>query len=373
MKLTPWALAVTALVASSLALGAPVHGALAPLPADGSQVNDDPANSIDPQPGRRRLATSPAAPSRRGRSQVPWATFEQKVGSSQQIFVRAFKNGAWVTQGFPASLNIDPTKEAEAPSIDFAGAGRTVPWVAWYEPNDALRRRRPTSSRAASTPARTCGCRRARTGPRARLMPSLNIHTDRTAEDPSVAGGATVAGNDPVPWVVWKENDGAATDDAAHVQIFVVEGREAGDHRRRRAPGSSPPAANNVNGFCWQQVGLDRLDPASPQPVATGDPTLNIDPTRDGAGARHRVHRRERHRRLERLVRGGDDGPLWPAQQPEVFAAKIVSDTGGRRRLPLAGGRQRHRRPEATSSTRRARRMASAPAPSRRRPRTRAR
>ena len=69
---------------------------------------------------------------------MPWATFEQKVaGDEQQIFVRAFKNGAWVTQGFPASLNIDPTEEAEAPSIDFAGTGRTVPWVAWYEPNAA--------------------------------------------------------------------------------------------------------------------------------------------------------------------------------------------------------------------------------------------
>jgi hypothetical protein len=43
----PWALAATALVASSLALGAPAAAALAPLPADGSQVNNDPGNSID--------------------------------------------------------------------------------------------------------------------------------------------------------------------------------------------------------------------------------------------------------------------------------------------------------------------------------------
>ena len=122
MKLTPWALAVTALVASSLALGAPVHGALAPLPADGAQVNDDPANSIDrnQDAGVVDVAGGTVVA---GNVQVPWATFEQKVGSSQQIFVRAFKNGAWVTQGFPASLNIDPTKEAEAPSIDFAGHG----------------------------------------------------------------------------------------------------------------------------------------------------------------------------------------------------------------------------------------------------------
>jgi hypothetical protein len=50
---------------------------------------------------------------------VPWATFEQKSGSSQKIFVRAFKAGQWVTQG--KSLNISPNVEAEGPSIDFAG------------------------------------------------------------------------------------------------------------------------------------------------------------------------------------------------------------------------------------------------------------
>ena len=48
-----------------------------------------------------------------GGPRVPWGTFEQKSGSSQQIFVRAFKNGQWVTQG--KSLNIDPNAEAEAP------------------------------------------------------------------------------------------------------------------------------------------------------------------------------------------------------------------------------------------------------------------
>ena len=64
-----------------------------------------------------------------GGARVPWATFEQQAGSAQRIFVRAFKNGQWVTQG--QSLNIDQNVEAEAPSIDFAGAGRTVPWDAW--------------------------------------------------------------------------------------------------------------------------------------------------------------------------------------------------------------------------------------------------
>ena len=55
-------------------------------------------------------------------------------------------------------------------------------------------------------------------------IPSLNIHTNRTAEEPSVAGGAAVAGNHPVPWVVWREHDGATTDGAGKFQIFVSRG-----------------------------------------------------------------------------------------------------------------------------------------------------
>jgi hypothetical protein len=64
-----------------------------------------------------------------GGIRVPWAAFEQQTAGEQQIFVRAFKNGAWKTQG--QSLNIERDQEAEAPSIDFAGAGRTGPWTAW--------------------------------------------------------------------------------------------------------------------------------------------------------------------------------------------------------------------------------------------------
>ena len=44
----------------------------------------------------------------------------------------------------------------------------------------------------------------------AHKVPSLNINTNREAENPSVAGGAAVVGNDPVPWVAWQEKDGAA-------------------------------------------------------------------------------------------------------------------------------------------------------------------
>ena len=62
------------------------------------------------------------------------------------MFARSFANGAWTTRGngtvggrssaspqFSGSLNFDQGQDGEAPSIDFAGAGRTVPWATWYE------------------------------------------------------------------------------------------------------------------------------------------------------------------------------------------------------------------------------------------------
>src|SRR5438093_12267643 len=130
---------IAGLGALSVLLAAPATRAgFLPLPANGSQVNNDLANAIDPNQDAGVSDVAGGAVTA-GKVPVPWATFEQKVADGeQQIFVRAFKNGAWVTQGFPASLNIDPTQEAEAPSIDFAGTGRTVPWVAWYEPVPAL-------------------------------------------------------------------------------------------------------------------------------------------------------------------------------------------------------------------------------------------
>jgi hypothetical protein len=265
-----------ATLAALLAFSCPASGALVPL---GAQVNDDPVNSIDPSQDAG-LVDVAGGTVVAGNKAVPWATFEQKVGRSQQIFVRAFKNGQWVTQGSPASLNIDSTVEAEAPSIDFAGAGRTVPWVAWYEPNRnfgdptnifASRFNAGANRWLSSGQDRTDGAQ----------VPSLNIHTNRTAENPSVAGGATVAGADPVPWIIWEENDGPFDDDSPR-QIFVSKGVKQ-NASGTPCTGFRPSAANNLNGFCFQQVGLDRLASAqSTPPDDTVDPTLNIDPSRAG-------------------------------------------------------------------------------------------
>ena len=46
------------------------------------------------------------------------------------------RDGGWALQrgaAFAGSLNFDQGQDGEAPAIDFAGAGRTVPWATWYE------------------------------------------------------------------------------------------------------------------------------------------------------------------------------------------------------------------------------------------------
>jgi len=278
MKRALRGLGITTILAGTLS-ARPVSAAFVSLPSNAAPVNDDAANAIDPNQSAG-LVDVAGGTVVAGNKAVPWATFEQKVGRSQQVFVRAFKNGAWVTQGSPASLNIDPTVEAEAPSIDFAGAGRTVPWVAWYEPNGHFGD--PTNvfaSRFNAGANRWLPSGQDRAGGAG--VPSLNIHTNRTAENPSVAGGATVAGADPVPWIVWEENDGSIADEFSPRQIFVAKGVKQ-PAAGTPCAGFKPSAANNVNGFCWQQVGIDRLASGeSTPPDDTVDPSLNIDFTRD--------------------------------------------------------------------------------------------
>src|SRR5437667_11626554 len=329
--------------ASALVATPPARAAFLPLPATGAQVNDDPANAIDPgQDAGVSDVTGGAVTA--GKVQVPWATFEQKVaGGEQQIFVRAFKNGAWLTQGFPASLNIDPTVEAEAPSIDFAGAGRTVPWVAWYEPSAAFGW--PTNIFASRFNAGANVWLPSGQGKGPGHIPSLNMHTLRTAEHPSVAGGAAVAGNDPVPWITWEENDGVPNDGTTLRQIFVAKAVKQAVPGTACPVGTKPTGGLDVNGFCWQQVGLDRLNPSGPLPSDSGDPTLNIDPTRSGVEP-------------DIAFTGPNDTVAWVVWYEEdpsqidglrnndmVFAAKIVADAtpDGRFRWGALGhGTARH-------------------------------
>jgi hypothetical protein len=306
-----------------LVLAGSATAAFIGLPSDGSQVNNDPANGIDP--ARDAGLSDVVGGSLAGGLRVPWAAFEQKTAGEQQVFVRAFKGGQWVTQGNPASLNIDPAKEAEAPSIDFAGAGRTVPWVAWYEPNTQTGN--PTQIFASRfNAAGNVWVPEGQDRVPAFKVPSLNINLDRTAENPAVVGGATVAGNAPVPWVAWEENDGGPSDASSQRQIFVSKGiKQAQPNQPCTA--LKPSANASVGAFCWQQVGLDRLAKLSGASDAAGDPTLNVDPSRDGVEP-------------DFAFTGPGDVVPWVvwyelhhsglglADNEQVFAAKGVADAG---------------------------------------------
>jgi hypothetical protein len=310
----------TAIVAVPIALllAGSAMADLIGLPSNGAQVNDDPAVGIDPDQNAGKSDVVGGTLTAGGPS-VPWATFEQKSDSSQQIFVRAFKNGQWVTQG--KSLNISPGVEAEAPTIDFAGAGRTVPWVTWYEPNAALGGNLQIFASRFNAAANTWV---PEGQDRGSGVPSLNIHTNRDAENPAVAGGAAIAGNAPVPWVAWQELDGNVNGSGNHDQIFVSKGIKQATTNELCA-GLKPSSAASVSQFCWEQVGLDRLAPDGGS-SSSGDPTLNVDPSRNGVepdiaftGPNDTV--------AWVLWYEKDDSHLGLRDNEQVFAAKIVADT----------------------------------------------
>jgi hypothetical protein len=272
----------------------------------GVQVNDDPAAGIN-----KAISVNGDDPTNSdvvggaltaGKPAVPWAVFRQQETNGpppphDQVFARSFAGGAWTTRGngtvggrssaspqFSGSLNFDQGQDGEAPSIDFAGAGRTVPWATWYENttgsgfanNNVFASRFDNTGDANQGKWIFAGQSRG-TGGGSVPVPSLNIHTDQSAENPSVAGGSAVDPTKPGPWVTWQETTTLPVN--RKDQIFVVrpmgpgaancdgvkpEGVEVGGH---------VPA---IGGFCFQQTGVPRVGPSG------ADPSLNIDPTRDG-------------------------------------------------------------------------------------------
>jgi hypothetical protein len=285
-----------AVVAAAVAAPA---SAFQPLPS-GVQVNNDPAAGINPA-----LSVSGEDPTNAdvvggalvaGKVAVPWAIFRQQEapGSRDQVFSRSFAGGVWTTRGagtvggrssaapqFLGSLNFDQGQDGEAPAIDFAGAGRTVPWATWYEEttgagfgaeNIFASRFDNTTGDANQGKWIFSGQGRG-LGGGAVQVPSLNIHTNQDAENPVVAGGSAVPPAAPGPWVTWQET-GANAPGLGKNQIFVE--KPIGPNAPNCVgvtPAAETPAAAPVGGFCFQQVGVERLG---------GDPSLNVDRTRDG-------------------------------------------------------------------------------------------
>jgi hypothetical protein len=273
-----------------LALAGTAFATLQGLPADGSQVNNDAAAGINPG-----LSVSGEGPANSdvvggslaaGKVNAPWAILRQQTSGADQVFSRSFAAGAWTTRGagtvggrssaaptFSGSLNFAQGQDGEAPSIDFAGAGRAVPWATWYEDTTGtgFGAENIFASRFDSNQNKWIFAGQSRgLGGGTVPVPSLNIHTNRNAENPSVAGGATSSGANPGPWVTWQE-EGAAAPGVGEDQIFVVKPVGPGT---TECPTAKPAPAENVvvGGFCWQQVGTERLGT---------DPSLNVDRGRE--------------------------------------------------------------------------------------------
>jgi hypothetical protein len=291
------ALAVT--VAALAAAGS--AAAFQALPP-GGQVNSDVGAGINPA-----LSVSGEDPSNAdvvggalvaGKPAVPWAIFRQLTSGHDQIFSRSFAGGAWTTRGngtvggrssanptFAGSLNFDQGQDGEAPSIDFAGAGRTVPWATWYETttgtnfgsNNVFASRFDNTGDANQGKWIFAGQGRGNggSGP---AVPSLNIHTGQEAENPSVAGGSAADPTKPGPWVTWQEQ---TTDPVeGKNQIFVSKPLGPG---MANCDGVTPAGVVDgtghvpaIGGFCFQDVGVQRVGPGG------ADPSLNVDVQRDG-------------------------------------------------------------------------------------------
>jgi hypothetical protein len=283
-----------------LGLAASAVAAFQELPT-GGQVNDDPAAGIN-----KTLSVGSQDPTNAdvvggalnaGSAAIPWAIFRQATAAGHdQVFSRSFAGGAWMTRGagtvggsssaaptFSGSLNFDQGQDGEAPAIDFAGAGRTVPWATWYEDTAAFggkeqvfASRFDNNGDANQNKWIFAGQGRG-LGTGTVPVPSLNINTGQAAENPSVAGGSTADPTKPGPWVTWQETSTAA----GHPdQIFVSKPEGPG---MANCDGVTPAGVVDgtghvpaIGGFCFQQTGVDRFG------SGTLDPSLNVDPTRNG-------------------------------------------------------------------------------------------
>jgi hypothetical protein len=328
---------------ATVVLAGSAYGAFVGLPLGGAQVNNDPP-TIDP--AQNVNVSDLTAGSLTGAARVPWAAFAQaQAGSSAvNIVVRAFKGGVWQTEGFPESLNHDSTQAAASPSIDFTGASRTVPWVAWDEPVTALGSVPEIfASRFASqaAPAQNGGQWVPEGQTRASSVQSLNINTSREALDPALIGGTTTAGANPAPWIAWEEADNG-TESAptgspgspnvsgdSRFQIFVSHAvADTGGACPAGTEPSSGGTGTSPGKFCFQDVGIPRV--AGPA-VGQLDPSLNVDPTRDGIQA-------------DIAFTGANDSVPWVVWYENsdngtttdgllnadmVFAARAVADVNG--------------------------------------------
>jgi hypothetical protein len=269
------------------------------LPPSG-QVNDDVAAGINPALGVNGEEPTNAdvvgGALVAGKPAVPWSIFRQHTSGHDQIFSRSFAGGAWTTRGngtvggsssanptFAGSLNFDQKQDGEAPAIDFAGAGRTVPWATWYENTTGtdFGANNVFASRFDATTGKWvfAGQGRGIGGANNVTVPSLNIHTNQSAENPSVAGGSAVDPTKPGPWVTWQETTTSPVNGKDQIFVSKPVGPGTASCDAPITPAGVADGTGHVpaiGGFCFQDVGVQRVGPGG------ADPSLNVDVQRDG-------------------------------------------------------------------------------------------
>lgn len=162
---------------------------------------------------------------------TPWLAWEEDGSKSNfvQIFVAKGVKDDTAIGGFhwepvgvnnkndEPSLNIDPKRDSQTPSLVFAETGNAVPWVTWYElgagrPSQVFTARGVLDAKApggfkwTSVPPCT---------PDENAC-SLNTNPLKDAEDPTMAAGSVTAGESAVPWITWSE-----VGPSGKAQIFV--------------------------------------------------------------------------------------------------------------------------------------------------------
>ncbi len=293
----------------------------------GTQVNDDLAAGIN-----KTISVNGEDPTNSdvvggaltaGKPAVPWAVFRQQETNGSppphdQIFARSFANGTWLTRGngtvggrssaspqFSGSLNFDQSQDGEAPAIDFAGIGRTVPWATWYEEttgtgfaNNNVFASRFDNTGDANKGKWIFGGQSRGTGGGTVPVPSLNIHTDQNAENPSVAGGSAVDPTKPGPWVTWQETTESAG--RRHgPDLRLPTDRTGSRELRRRDTGRRTKRRRSRPGHRRLLLPADRNRACGPCRRGP-EPQRRPHAQRDRAG--HSVHRRLRRGPLGGLV-----------------------------------------------------------------------
>ncbi len=337
-----------ALAGTVVALAAAAPAAAFQALPPGGQVNDDLAAGIN-----KAISVSGDDPTNAdvvggaltaGKPAVPWAIFQQQETNGSppphdQIFSRSFAKGAWTTRGagtvggrssanptFRGSLNFDQDTDGEAPAIDFAGAGRTVPWATWYEKttgtgfgaNNIFASRFDNTGDANQGKWIFAGQSRG-TGGGTVPVPSLNIHTDQDAENPAIAGGSAVDPTKPGPWITWQETTTSPVN--GKDQIFVVRPIGPGAANCNNVtPKTGTGNIPAIGGFCFQQTGIPRVGPGA------ADPSLNVDPSRNGIEPDIAFTGKQDSVPWVVWYETGDPGTAGFHKNEMVFAAKGVSD-----------------------------------------------